>query len=204
MATAARPECIDPAQQLRSLAAAHISSDVLAAAGSPRMAAAFKAYLASGSRSDYRTTQLRYEATGTGRYDRAARTLVLGLVYASGPDMNPEGSGGYRHRLIEDDARAAGIAARYLNEAAQLDSAAWLPGVALAHIALASRQRDALRDAFHALQRTLRQQSADIVVRTALADLLIATDSADAAVALLDGRTGSCPGADAALGEAPC
>jgi len=202
LATTAPPACVDPATSLRRLATAHVSPEQLAAAGSERMAAAFRAYLASGSRTDYRAALVRYEATGTGRYDHAARALVLGIIYASGPDLNPEGSAGYRHRLIEHDAKAANLAARHLNEAAVLDSAAWLPPVALAHLALAGREPQALEDAFHAFRRTLRQPVSPIAARTALADLLIATDSAASAAVLLDGHTGQCPGAEAALAEA--
>ena len=85
--------------------------------------------------------------------------------------------------------KAAGLAADHLEQAASLDGAAWLPGVALAHLALGAREPKRVSDAFTALRRTLRQDPGNIVVRTAIADLLIATDSAATAIAMLDRPT---------------
>jgi GWxTD domain-containing protein len=192
--------CVDPARDLRALAQEHVIPLRDDTRGTDRMVAGFAAYLESGSRTDQLTAVTRYTALGTGRYTR--RDLVLGIIYASSPDLTPQRTYGYRNRRLLLYSNTEDQAMRHLERALQLHPDEWLAGVAMARVALGIRSRQRLAQAREHLTVLLRRDAGNTAVRLALADILIARDSAATARALLEPSKDVCAAAAHAYGEA--
>ncbi|HEX2166345.1 MAG TPA: hypothetical protein VHG09_03810, partial [Longimicrobiales bacterium] len=199
---AAPSPCIDPATDLRALVLAHMPADRLAGSGSERMASAFTQFMRTGTRDDFLTARRRYSTALGGDHDVAARSLIMGLIHAASPDLNPANTRGYRHRRLTMHTMAEANVVRFLSRSAQLDPSLWLSGVALARTALGTRSDRALDAASTALRLILAHDEANVAARIALADVLTARDSAGEAVRLLRGLETRCAPAAHALAEA--
>jgi hypothetical protein len=192
--------CVDPARDLRALALEHLIPARDGTYGTDRMVEGFVRYLETGSRSDQLTAVTRYTALGTGRYSR--RDLVLGIIYASSPDLTPERTYGYRNRRLLLYANTEDQAMRHLEHALERHSDDWLAGVAMARVALGIRSVPRLAQARTQLVRLLQRDAARTAIRIALADILIAQDSAVLARDVLAPVKGTCAAADHAYAEA--
>jgi hypothetical protein len=180
-AHAGGPACIDPATPLRQLAAQY---DRWPAPSTERGERAFelaKEYLAKGDPKVYHKALAEYRWIETNTPSDLHINFALGLLYATGPDLNFPGSVGYRHNAIANNSLADDRAADKLEFVASKDPSAWIAAVALTRIALVSPEKSRMRQARQALETVLQRDSTNVPARLAWHDVLIAQDSAERA-----------------------
>jgi tetratricopeptide (TPR) repeat protein len=182
--------CVDPATPLGALA---LTYENWPEALSPADSVALKrlrAYLAGNGKYVDALKQYERLRAGNGTY----RSLGLGLVLATGPDLNFPGRRGYRFSRMDKNANANDVAARYLMGVVAADPTQWLAAVALARMALGTREPKRISDAVATLNIAKAANPTNETVTLALADLYVATQKGDSAEGLLTSIK-NCPAA---------
>jgi tetratricopeptide (TPR) repeat protein len=136
------------------------------------------------------------------RHASTSIQLPLGLLYATGPDLNPKGSMGYRHRLMMADALADNAGAHAFQSVIDHDPSQWLAAIGLTHIGIATREKDRTREALQAIQKALSKDPTNTTLLLAKSDLLVSQSRAAEALELLSGVADACAPVRAARAEA--
>ena len=108
---------------------------------------------------------------------------ILGVLYASGPDVNLPTATGYRHNAIAANALADDAGARALNAVISKDPTQWIAAVALTRIALVSPEEERMLQATSAVRRALQVDTSNTALQLAWHDLLVAQERAPEALA---------------------
>jgi GWxTD domain-containing protein len=154
------------------------------------MSAAFEElqeYMRSGRPKDYRVALLHYNNL-RGDYPKDQHVaLALGLLYASGPDLNYPGDDGYRHTSVASGSLAHTYAHRYLTEVLSGDPTQWIAAVGLTRMALATVDLNRRQPTTEIVVSALAADPDNVTLALALADLRYLQRDPQAALSVLEG-----------------
>ncbi|MEO5509961.1 MAG: hypothetical protein ABIV28_01945 [Longimicrobiales bacterium] len=186
--------CIDPAAPLAQLALAYNAWPQPATEKSRAAFAELQQYLRSGEDGQYRTALRDYQKLAEDNPGDVHIHLALGVLYASGPDLNPEGASGYRHRVMSHSALADDRASRTLGFVLKQDPSQWIASIALAQIAVGTHEKGRVKQAVDVVQRSLQADPANVTLQLAWSDLLFVQNRNAEALAFWNKQGAGCAG----------
>jgi GWxTD domain-containing protein len=187
--------CIDPATPLSTLALDYTAWPTPRSDKAQEAFAMLRKFLETGNAGAYRSAVNQYERLKKENRSDLHTQLALGILYVSGPDLNPEGSTGYRRRLMSHSALADDRAARALGTVIDHDPSAWLAAVAVTRVAVATHENGRLRQATVVVAKALKASPANSALQLAWMDLLIAQGRAAEALAFSTAHPQACTAA---------
>jgi hypothetical protein len=128
-------------------------------------------------------------------------TMALGILYASGPDINFPGSVGYRHNMVANNALADDAAARALVSAIEQDPSQWLAAVGLARVSLVSPEPDRRVQAIAAVKRAMEYDPENVALQLAWHDLLVIEEKTQESLDFVRAHPHACAAVKHALAE---
>jgi tetratricopeptide (TPR) repeat protein len=151
-----------------------------------------KQYLREPDDSEYRSLVREYQKLAESHRSSTHIQLALGVLYATGPDLNPPGVSGYRNGVKLHLALADDNAARALSRVAKDDPSQWLAPALLTGIAVSTREKARIRQAAELVENALQHDPDNVAMQLAWSDLLVAQDREDEAVAFWGEHTPVC------------
>ena len=127
--------------------------------------------------------------------------LALGILYASGPDINLPGATGYRHNAIANNALADDAGARALMKVVEQDPTQWIAAVAMTRIALVSPEPARTEQAISMVKRTLERDPSNIALQLAWHDLLVNQGKVKESLEFVRAHPHACAAVQHALAE---